>query len=216
MAELIDLTGKKFGNLTVISKVDKPSGLSNTRAQWLCVCSCGTTVRVEGPSLRNGPTKSCGCLRTEMIRESKITHGQCVKGSRSAAYNSWSQMIARCTNHNSTHYRHYGGRGIKVCERWKKFQNFYEDMGDCPKGLSIDRINNDGNYEPDNCRWATIYEQSNNKRTNRLITWKDKNYTAKQLSDFLNIPYQWFYDRAVRQKTPIDQIIAIHRQRISL
>lgn len=161
MAERIDLTGCTFGFLTVVSRSDRPETISNTRAQWLCVCKCGNTLRVKGASLRHGPTKSCGCRRIEMIRRLKVKHGQ---AGRTREYASWSSMLTRCRNQRSTKYPEYGGRGISVCERWHDFRLFFQDMGTRPEGTSLDRINVNGNYEASNCRWATPAEQSSNRR----------------------------------------------------
>lgn len=149
------MQGKVISNLTVLSI----SKRSKSGINWLCRCSCGNTVSVQGAKLRSGKEQSCRAC-------SKKTHGM----SRKRAYRIWSGMVQRCTNPNVKSYERYGGRGIKLCHSWKDFINFYNDMGDPPKGFSIDRINNDGNYEPDNCRWANKNLQAVNTSANRLIT----------------------------------------------
>lgn len=127
---------------------------------WLCVCDCGNKTRVSTGDLNKGNSTSCGCLRRERTSEVSLTHGM----SKSSTYGTWREMLQRCNNPNNQDFQHYGGRGIEVCGRWKKFENFLEDMGIRPEGLSLDRRNNNGNYELSNCRWATIEMQVQNRR----------------------------------------------------
>lgn len=163
--ELRDLTGQRFGRLTVIELAPKP--WRGASSDWLCRCDCGAeTIGCSG-SLVRGITRSCGCIRRERITAANTTHG--LVGT--AEYQSWSAMKARCTNSNDPAYPRYGGRGISVCDRWQKFENFLADMGPRPGGNAIpwserttlDRIDNDGNYEPGNCRWADWATQRTNK-----------------------------------------------------
>ena len=156
---LIDLTGKKFGRLTVIGRAHGK--------HWSAICDCGGTAVSSGQSLREGKTKSCGCLGKEQLAEGRTKHS----GSKRPEYKLWSGIIQRCTNPNNKHYRNYGGRGISVCDRWKDFANFFSDIGARPsKELTIDRTNNDGNYEPGNVRWATRKQQQNNRRNSIKIS----------------------------------------------
>jgi hypothetical protein len=153
-----DLTGKRFGRLVAIRPAARDI---NKRLRWLCECDCGNETICLSNALQTGDSTSCGCLREELRSIRNLTHGQ---GGKTPAYHSWCGMIQRCTNPNSKAFPNYGGRGITVCERWRKFENFYADMGAKPEGLSLDRINNDGNYEATNCRWATRSQQAQNRR----------------------------------------------------
>lgn len=158
--EYPNLVGDVFGRLTVIEY----AGKKGTRKTWLCICECGRSTVGSTSDLRYGGVQSCGCMLAGPTA-ANATHGNASRqGGPSKTYNSWRGMIERCTNSNQLHYERYGGRGIRVCERWFLFDNFLEDMGERPHGLTLDRINNDGNYEPSNCRWATGQEQRRNRR----------------------------------------------------
>lgn len=160
MAASIDLTGNKYGRLTVICS----NGPGTTgEMTWLCRCECGNIRIVRGSNLRKGLTSSCGCMQKEAVRKANLIHGLC----DARIHRIWSAMKQRCYNPNATCYRNYGGRGIKVCDEWLhdflKFKSWAEAHG-YNDTLTIDRINNDGNYEPSNCRWITRAEQNKNKR----------------------------------------------------
>lgn len=157
-----DMVGRKFGRLTVLRK-DGETKERKHRVKWLCRCDCGVTTSVYTSNLLKGITKSCGCLFKERV----TSHGL----SKSKIYRTWASMISRCKYDNFPSYPWYGGRGIKVCDRWKKFENFYDDIGKFKKpGTQLDRIDTNGNYEPSNCRWVTPHENNLNKRNNVFVT----------------------------------------------
>lgn len=164
MPKLIDLAGKRFGRLVALSV----SHVVNRRYHWNCGCDCGNSKVVAGADLKWGKTKSCGCFRREFVRKAKSKHGHANKGKVSRTYRSWQMMHRRCEGYTPVHKSRYTDRGIAVCERWSSFENFLADMGEKPEGLTLDRIDNDGNYEPSNCRWADKFTQRNNRSdTNR-------------------------------------------------
>jgi hypothetical protein len=178
MPKALKLEGQVFGRLTVVSRTDNNGG----HAAWLCLCSCGVETVVTGWCLVSGHTQSCGCLHRERI----TVHGK----NKSSEYRAWEGMIQRCTNPKNKRYSDYGGRGITVCPEWFSFENFYRDMGDRPsKDHSIDRIDNNGNYCKENCKWSTRKEQGNNRRSNRSIEFNGEVRTLIQWSEFLGIAY---------------------------
>jgi hypothetical protein len=159
----VDISGQIFGKLTVICRAGSNR---DRKATWLCKCECGKEAVVAGRSLRCGETKSCGCLRYET--RPRLHHGHNRKGLVTSTYVIWIGMIKRCGNSKSDQFHNYGGRGISVCERWKVFNNFLDDMGERPSGMSLDRFpDRDGDYEPGNCRWSTPAQQAQN--TNRTM-----------------------------------------------
>lgn len=179
-----NISGKSFGRLIVLYRVN--CGRFYRCPTWMCECSCGNTKMVQASALRSGETRSCGCLRSEI----KSKHGH---SNRTPEYCAWSDMIQRCTNSKVKSYKHYGGRGIKVCRRWlgeEGFQNFFSDMGLRPSPThSLDRHpNNNGNYKPTNCRWATKQQQLSNTRSNRWIKYKGVKKLFTEWSRDLGIP----------------------------
>lgn len=154
-----DITGLTFGRLKVL-RYDRTE---KKVAFWLCQCTCGREVSVCGTDIRSGHTKSCGCLGLENRAKSSTVHGK----SKSKTYAVWKTMRQRCNNPRNFDYKYYGGRGVTVCNRWDKFSNFLEDMGEAPPGLTLDRIDPSGNYEKNNCRWTTWEVQRKNRRNNK-------------------------------------------------
>ena len=160
MMELENLVGKTFGRLTVIVQKEKPR-------RSLCACSCGKFTEIPTHRLNSGNTKSCGCLKRSVLGDATRTHGLAnsrVTGYANRTYGIWQAMRGRCMNPNNSRWESYGGRGIKICKRWGSFENFLADMGDVPEGLTLERVNVDGDYKPNNCKWATWEEQAKNKR----------------------------------------------------
>lgn len=161
-------TGEVFSRLTVIG----PPENTPTGYHYMCQCVCGNQKLVRGAALNNKQVQSCGCLRNEALGKGrKVKHGHFANYTPSPTYITWQSMIKRCTNPKCQKYCYYGGRGITVCPEWMKFENFLADMGERPSGMSLDRINNNGNYEPVNCRWADGFQQHSNRRDNRLVTF---------------------------------------------
>ncbi len=181
---LIDLTGKKFGRMKVLSRDTTRKGVF-----WNCVCDCGNSRSVVSQNLRDGITKSCGCLMLEVCKRHRVTHGLNSNGKTHPVYETYKGMIRRCRNKKRNDWHLYGGRGIKVCDRWKDPVKFIEDMLPSWKpGLTIERIDVNGNYDPGNCRWATVKEQARNKRNNRIITIGEKSKCISEWAEFMNIP----------------------------
>jgi len=180
MGKVSDLEGRRFGRLVVLGK----EGYRNKNLCYLCRCDCGEEKIINGYSLLKGDTRSCGCLHIETNKKLSITHG----ATDTKEYIVWESMRARCRNQNRQDFKNYGGRGIKVCDRWlNSFEDFIEDMGFCPEGLTIERIDNDGNYSPENCRWGTRKEQALNRRSNRVLVYRGISKTVSEWAEMLNV-----------------------------
>lgn len=192
----LNLTGQRCGKLVAIRSLGEGK---NRKVFWLCQCDCGKTVEVKVQLFREEKVQSCGCLNRQPITGSaSFTHGHAPRSKVTRTYQTWQGMLQRCTNPLNPKFQDYGGRGITVCERWQTFENFLADMGIRPNGLSIDRINNDGNYEPGNCKWATRKEQMNNTRSNRWITFKGQTWRFREWAEQLGISETSLYRRLER------------------
>ncbi len=196
-----DLTGKRFGRLKVLKISNKRSG---RKTYWVCQCDCGNIKEIRSDCL--GIVNSCGCIKKEQDRINLIAnHRHKLSGTR--LYSEWQGMKKRCLDKSCKGYKNYGGRGIKICNEWLIFDNFSEWAlkNGYKDNLTIDRINNTGNYEPSNCRWATNKEQCNNRRSNILITYQGKTQTLMQWCEELKMDYKLCYSR-FKRGLPLDKV----------
>lgn len=205
----LNLIGQKFGRLLVTEQgIMKEVGITDKRKAHFvkCICDCGNIVEVRAESIKR-ITRSCGCLLKESIGSVNYKHGEAKKTKEN---NVWYAMKQRCYSPNCEKYPIYGGRGIQICDRWtneRGYENFLEDMGRCPqKNYSIDRIDVNGDYEPDNCRWVSAKTQANNTRKNVIVFYENEDMTLKQLSERLDIPYKQFHRLFRTKKLTIEQI----------
>ena len=177
----INLEGQRFGRWTVLEF----AGRQKKKVMWFCRCDCGTISTCASAHLRNGLSRSCGCYKDEVIGSLNRTHGF----SKTGTYRIWKAMRDRCNREGSIQYRDYGGRGIKVCERWNSYENFLADMGERPsRKHSIDRYPDiDGNYEPGNCRWATVTDQARHKRSSRMLEFRGETRCLAEWAEITGI-----------------------------
>lgn len=199
---MISIIGERFGRLVVVEF----AGIAKDRqSKWKCACDCGGYKVVARGSLKSGKTQSCGCLRreSEAVNRSKAkTHGM----SKTATYRAWSSMIQRCTNENTHSYKHYGARGVSVCEKWvDSFSSFYADMGECPIGMSLDRIDVNGNYEPGNCRWVDAKTQARNRRNNVKTVFEGKEVVVADLAEEHGIKLATMRSRVQKGQSPLNE-----------
>ncbi len=204
MSRFIDLKNQKFGKLKVLSRSENIGG----RTAWNCICDCGKSTTVRSYSLRGKDTKSCGCINIET--SPRKSHGL----TNHLLYNTWLGLNKRCNNKNDPKYKNYGGRGIKVCKRWlHSFPNFLSDMGERPNGLTLDRIDNDGNYEKSNCRWATSTQQKRNTRTTINLTFNGKTQCLFVWARECHLDYNCLYARLKRGWSVEKTLTTISRRR---
>jgi hypothetical protein len=199
--------GIRFGRLTVLTETDSykmPSGRTVYRS--MCRCECGTVKFVTNKALRDGKVQSCGCFRNEASSERAFRHGQSI-GGRTKIYRIWKGMTGRCRTKNGYKYRIYGSRGIVVCKRWLKFENFYADMGDPPKGCTLDRINNDGPYKKSNCAWRTPKQQARNKRDTIWLTINGVKLPLAEWAEISGVKYGTLLARYQRRSWPVDRLL---------
>lgn len=197
-----DLTGLQFHRLRVVSL----QNIVNRKAYWLCQCECGKTKSVQTGNLRSGAVKSCGCLQRERASESSTTHGSTRNRTKPAEYGIWLGIKKRCLNPDTHAYHHYGGRGISIFPAWiDSFGSFFAYVGKRPSvNLTIERIDNNGNYEPGNIRWATRTEQCNNTRRNTFLEFQGERKTVANWARQLGINVQTLWSRIANYKWPID------------
>ena len=197
-----NLIGQQFGRLTVVAYAGRNKQGSST---WDCLCQCGGSTKTTTRCLRSGDSRSCGCLRKEKVSRLKVSHGM----SRSPEYYAYIHMIDRCTNPNNKSYHNYGGRGVTVCDKWlASFASFYADMGDRPKGGSLERINVNQGYCPSNCKWAEDWgEQARNKRRSVLVTHNGETKCATEWARDLGVPKSTALAR-LQRGLPFEQVFA--------
>ncbi len=184
-SNVVDMVGQTYGRLLILREDSARD--TNGGIKWLCACDCGATKAISGLQLRRGDTISCGCANSERMRFSppQRTHGM----SGTKTHKVWIAMRRRCNEENHQDYPYYGGRGIQVCDRWMRFENFFEDMGRCPRGSTIERKDVDGDYEPSNCEWATRTSQMNNTRRNHRLTYEGRTMTMAEWSREVGMSY---------------------------
>ena len=210
MSKKIDLTGKCFGRLTVVCE----AGRKHKEITWKCICDCGKTTIVPGYQLRSGKTKSCGCYMVDQTKKANTKHGMFGK----PIYRTYFNMKNRCYNPNYYLYKDYGGRGISVCDEWlgeNGFSHFYEwaKKNGYQPGLSLDRIDCNGNYSPQNCRWTNMVVQQNNRRNNHIITANGKTHTMAEWSRITGIPYRTIQKRIYsgwEEEAAVTRSVQIH------
>lgn len=203
MSKFVDLQGKKYGKLTAVKRAENVKG----RTRWVCRCDCGNETVVSAGNLTSGAVKSCGCLKKNPINAKH-------KQSKTPLYRQWVSMIYRCHNPKNNAYKYYGARGIKVCDEWHDFTIFKKWVDETkPRGdFSIDRIDNDGDYCPENCKWSSAKKQANNRRSNVIISYNNEYHTLMEWSEMLGFDYKnvhnrmyklgWTFEKAIN--TPID------------
>ena len=193
MGRLIDLSGRRFGKLTVLRRTTN----RGNKTMWECECDCGSVTVVSGSNLVQGNVKSCGCLWKETVpsvnKEKRTRHSE----SNTKLHKTWCNMRYRCNNPNCKFYSNYGGRGIKICKEWEIYENFrdWSLANGFEEGLSIDRIDNDGNYEPTNCRWVETKTQINNRRVSHNLTYQGVTHTIAEWSDITGIKWTTIKER---------------------
>lgn len=185
----LELSGHKYGRLLVIRPIGRNKHL---QIIWECLCECGNLTKTLATKLKSGRAVSCGCINKERLIKMHTTHNL----SKSPLYKKWKIIRNRCNNPKHEHYKYYGGKGIKMCDRWNDFNNFYDDMFPTyKKGLTIERINPNGGYQPDNCKWDTVKNQARNKTNNRIITYKGITGCVSMICEHFGIKSSIVYRR---------------------
>ncbi len=187
----VDISGQRYGRLVGVRRDPTPGD-----TYWLFRCDCGVEKVIRLDPVRRGKTSSCGCVRTEMIRGRSLTHGHKIGRQSTPTLRAYHHAKARCQNPNDAKFPAYGGRGIQMCDRWSdSFEAFLSDMGDRPEGLTLERIDVNGNYEPDNCRWATRHDQTRNKTTNVFVNHDGERIILKDFADAMGVNYKALHAR---------------------
>lgn len=199
--QIIDLRGKKFGRLTVLD-LGRERRKCDGGVKWVCRCKCGNHKTVSAVDLKNGRVKSCKCLTRELVTKRNRTHGM----TKTRIYNTWASMLQRCNNPNNLDYEGYGARGIKVCRRWMKFENFVKDMGERPTGKSLDRIDNSKGYSPRNCKWSDNKEQARNRRSNKYMTYDGQTKSLPEWAELYGISQRCLHRRLKRGLSPYEAL----------
>lgn len=205
MPKLINLTGQKFGRLTALYKLNN---YHKDRVHWLCICDCDNLVEVSRNNLQSSTTKSCGCYNKERIKETNSTHGK----SHSRLYDIYYKMRSRCYNKNDKCYKDYGARGITICDDWLcSYATFYKWSIEnrYREGLTIDRIDNNKGYSPNNCRWVTMKTQCRNTRHNKCYTINGETHCLKEWCEILNLKYNTVYHRLYKLGWPIEKALEV-------
>lgn len=209
--DIDDYLGKKFGKLTILKEVERTYCGKIPSRNVLCKCDCGKEYTVSFTSVRKGHTKSCGCATSEFVSKSKIKHGLRLgeNGNKTVIYETWSHMKARCNNPNNKDYQHYGGRGIKVCDRWmESVKNFLEDMGERPnKDYSIERVDVNGDYCPENCIWIHKKLQNRNTRSSKFIKYNGRELLLAEWCRELNLNYLMMRHRITDLKMDFEEAL---------
>lgn len=206
---LADIKGQVFGRLTVLDR----DLFVNGKTRWLCSCECGKQVSVIGQLLRNGRTKSCGCLRSDRAAETASKHGGYVGRKPTRTMRIWKNMIQRTCNPNCPMYARYGGAGIGVCKSWQTFEGFMADMGEVPDGLTLERIDNSKGYEPNNCKWTTYAEQNRNKSSTKKLTLNGRTQVAADWAAELGLTDSQIYKR-IRRGWSDEEVLLGRPQRL--
>ena len=198
-----NLAGKRYGFLTCLQFVP-----DNSRyLKWLCRCDCGNTKTIMTQSLKSGLTVSCGCYGTKRRKETSRTHGDSGNKKRNGTYSSWANMMTRCEWGGHPSYKNYGAIGIRVCKRWHKYKNFKDDMGERPVNKSIDRLDNNKGYDPENCRWSSKTEQSLNKKKTRWVEYQEKRMPLPVFAESIGVSIKAFRSRLVRRKYDLQKTL---------
>lgn len=204
MVAPLNVKGERYGRLVALERVAGP------KTVWAFVCDCGARISARLDHVRSGRQVSCGCLRSERIAAASLTHGQTVNGETTAEYRAWSHAKARCNNPKDGKYADYGGRGIKMCAAWERsFSSFLKDMGPRPAGTTLDRVNVDGDYGPDNCRWATATEQVTNRRLSLYVDHQGQRLPLTEYARIRGVPYKALHARIRRGENPAEAASAV-------